>query len=119
MSNTAAHKLVAHAFLKFPTELMRSGKPIIVDHLNEKKEQNICSNLEYVSLEDNCTRSTGKPIQAHYKANGAFYKSWVSQGAASRELNMPYATLARNMRLGRIYQVTLPGTDQVILLKRA
>ena len=81
------HRLVAQTFIPNPNVLPQ------VNHLDENKQNNNVSNLEWASCKENIRYSQSKKVNQHNKA-GQFIKSWACITEAADKLNIQITNIS-------------------------
>lgn len=89
------HRLVAEAFIPNPQNLPQ------INHINEDRQDNSISNLEWCNNQYNNEYSHGKPI-SQLTLNGDFVKEWKSARHIYRELGYDHSVIGKVCR-GRIH----------------
>ncbi len=81
------HRLVAEAFVSNPHNFET------VDHLDGDEGNNLASNLEWVTLQENTTRGQGIAV-ARFSLKGLKIDEWRSAAEASRVLGLYQANIS-------------------------
>jgi hypothetical protein len=87
----SVHRLVAEHFLENPNNLP------VINHIDENKQNNIVTNLEWCDQPYNVTYGTRAqkysiPI-VQYDLEGNIIKEWQSANVAAKELNIPQSSI--------------------------
>ncbi len=90
-SNIFVHRLVAAAFLPNPDSLPQ------IDHIDGNPENNNVSNLQWISVADHATKTSGKEV-FQFELSGKFIKSFKSVKIAADESKISEASIARAAR---------------------
>ena len=82
------HRLVAEAFLPNPNNYL------IINHINEIKDDNRVENLEWCTNEYNCRYSLAKPI-IQFSINNDFIQKWDCIADIKNNLNIDGSTISK------------------------
>lgn len=107
------HRLVARTFLQQPT--VPDGVRMVVDHLNNRRNDNRVSNLRWVSQRENTTRACSRAV-IQIGLDGKIMRKFPSAAEAARVIGVEASSIFQSINRGRMcdrsrWQYVDPMTD--------